>query len=87
MFCPKCGAKLVDGAEFCSKCGVQLNKPSAVTEPKPAEVYTEPTTNPVMLKPKTDNTKRITISVIAASVAVVVLLSIIGVVSSKIAGK
>lgn len=87
MFCPKCGASLVDGAEFCQKCGAQIKKPAEVSEPKPAEVYTEPTTNPVMLKPKTDNTKRITISVIAASVAVVVLLSIIGVVSSKIAGK
>lgn len=24
MFCPKCGAKALDGAEFCQKCGAKL---------------------------------------------------------------
>lgn len=24
MFCPKCGAKVLDGAEFCQKCGTKL---------------------------------------------------------------
>lgn len=26
MFCPKCGEKALDGAEFCQKCGTKLIK-------------------------------------------------------------
>ena len=36
MFCPKCGAKNVDGAKFCSSCGVPLtrgNVPANGTQP------------------------------------------------------
>lgn len=32
MFCPKCGASLVDGADFCQKCGAQVKKEE---EPQP----------------------------------------------------
>ena len=36
MFCPKCGTKALDGAEFCQKCGARLPADSA--EPKQAKV-------------------------------------------------
>lgn len=26
MFCPNCGNKLVEGAEFCSECGKRINQ-------------------------------------------------------------
>ena len=32
MFCPKCGAKVLDGAGFCQKCGAKLNAADAERE-------------------------------------------------------
>lgn len=45
MFCPKCGENLIDGAEFCKKCGAQIKKKE---EPAPQQVpvYSRPTAAP-----------------------------------------
>ncbi len=33
MFCPKCGAKAIDGAGFCQKCGAKLIVDAPATQP------------------------------------------------------
>lgn len=33
MFCPKCGAEMPDGAEFCIKCRTKLPTESTVQQP------------------------------------------------------
>ena len=58
MFCPKCGASLVDGARFCQKCGFDLSayqnenhkpepeKAAVSTQQNPAEKMTAPKSQP-----------------------------------------
>lgn len=48
MFCPKCGAKAVDGAVFCQKCGAKLiveatnaSTPEQKVPPKPSHATTK----------------------------------------------
>lgn len=55
MFCPKCGTKALDGAEFCQKCGAKLildtegnqhpiDTPAPVVEPQQTSVAERPIT-------------------------------------------
>ena len=45
MFCIKCGAKMLDGAKFCSKCGHSTN--AADPPPRPSSEQTSvPPTQP-----------------------------------------
>ena len=34
MFCPECGAKLIDGAKFCQKCSAKIETPVNDTKPQ-----------------------------------------------------
>ena len=66
MFCPKCGANLIDGAEFCQKCGAQLKKKEEPT-PEPEQVYVGPMAAAAPKRSKAP-------IIIAVCVAVVVLI-------------
>lgn len=47
MYCFKCGAKVPDGAKFCSSCGAQLiDDPSAKEPAIPEEIRSEPSVAP-----------------------------------------
>jgi len=47
MYCFKCGAKVPDGAKFCSSCGAQLiDDPSAKEPTIPEEIRSEPSVAP-----------------------------------------
>ena len=43
MFCPQCGSKQPDGAQFCSQCGAALVTSAAQVEPEAAETAAEKT--------------------------------------------
>ncbi len=93
MFCPKCGTKAIDGAEFCQKCGTKLItdepvKPSAempsVDSVQPTNPSQQPNPvqppdpSPVNQTPKKKKSKRPVI--IGAIIATVVLVAIVVVV-------
>ena len=43
MFCPKCGAELPEGAQFCNKCGQQLGNAPVTPAPRKKEPFKLPT--------------------------------------------
>ena len=71
MFCPKCGANLIDGAEFCQKCGAQIKKSTEAVQPQEEQAVN---TNPAATvePPKQKGNK--TGIIVAIIVAVVVLI-------------
>src|SRR4030043_388958 len=38
MFCPKCGAQIADGSNFCTSCGVAFVRTAAVPPPRPTGI-------------------------------------------------
>lgn len=73
MFCSKCGASLVDGAEFCQKCGAQIKKREEA-EPQP-QVYAQPES--VVEAPV--RSKAPIIIAVCAAVAVVIIVAAIAI--------
>ena len=76
MFCPKCGANLVDGARFCPKCGAQLinnEQPAVQQEP----IYSQPTVASAVEVPTKSSKKPIIIISVIFAVIILVLLSVI----------
>lgn len=72
MFCPKCGAKTLDGAGFCQKCGTKLIVDDAVQESTGmAGHQAQPD------KVQTSKKKRKKLPIILCALAVLVLLLII----------
>lgn len=51
MFCPKCGAKIMDGAVFCQSCGAKLDNVPPVS-PSPDGVPVSPTAHKSVSKKK-----------------------------------
>ncbi len=80
MFCHKCGASLVDGAEFCTKCGTRI-KNREETAPQSEPIYSQPAPEAYTAAP--DKKPIIIVSVIAAAAVLVLLLAIIGIASTK----
>ena len=74
MFCPKCGAKNVDGAKFCTACGNPLVSASAApVQQNPAPGASPATQGPAPKPAKTPGAKKKTPVIIGAAVAVVVI--------------
>ena len=61
MFCPKCGTKALDGAEFCQKCGAKLILDSDGVQPSAGipTYVAEPQQTSVAERPITENTQHI----------------------------
>lgn len=74
MFCPKCGAKALDGAEFCQKCGAKLITDRA--DQKQTELDTQHTKmgNALQDKPKKKKSKKLPIILAAVVLVFVVIL-------------
>ena len=43
MYCPKCGAKLKEGAKFCNKCGAKVGE----AQTKPEKIQPQDSQKPV----------------------------------------
>lgn len=75
MFCPKCGTTILDGAEFCQKCGAKLN----VVQQKQAETVSQQVQlgNAAVDVPKKKKSRKLPI-ILGASVIILALLVILG---------
>lgn len=81
MFCPKCGTKTLDGAEFCQKCGAKL----IVDVPTEQSAATSRANPPQQSKPSLENTSEkkksklpIILGAAAALILVLVIIAAIG---------
>lgn len=74
MFCPKCGAKALDGAEFCQKCGAKLiadRTDQKQTEPDARKTQMG---NPMPDKPKKKKSKKLPVILAVVVLVFVVIL-------------
>ena len=78
MFCPKCGANLIDGAEFCQKCGAQIKKKEEPA-PQQAPVYSQPTAAPAAVV--APNRSKTPIIIAVCAVVVVLIAAIVAVIA------
>ena len=74
MFCPKCGTRMPDDAEFCIKCGTKLPAGSAVQQPNVAQTDT----------PKKAKKKKSKLPVILG--AAILLIVVVIVIASSLEG-
>ena len=74
MFCPKCGANLVDGADFCQKCGAQVKKPAEAEPQQQPQAYAQQE-YVAAAAPKRSKAP-IIIAVCAAVVAVIIIAAV-----------
>lgn len=84
MFCPKCGTKALDGAEFCQKCGAKLIV-DAPTEQSAATSRTNPSKQPNPSLTNTPEKKKSKLPIIlGAAAALIIILVIIAAIGSKV---
>lgn len=74
MFCPKCGAKALDGAEFCQKCGAKLITDHMDQKPTEADTQQTKMGNALQDKPKKKKSKKLPIILAAVVLVFVVIL-------------
>lgn len=74
MFCPKCGAKALDGAEFCQKCGAKLITDRADQKQTEADTQQTKMGNALQDKPKKKKSKKLPIILAAVVLVFVVIL-------------
>lgn len=82
MFCPKCGTKAIEGAEFCQKCGAKLIVDNPVEQP-----VETPQSNPVQQSaPASINAtgkKKSKLPIISGVAALAIIFIILAVIGSK----
>lgn len=74
MFCPKCGAKALDGAEFCQKCGAKLTTDRVDQKQTEADTQQTKMGNALQDKPKKKKSKKLPIILAAVVLVFVVIL-------------
>lgn len=74
MFCPKCGAKALDGAEFCQKCGAKLSTDRVDQKQTEADTQQTKMGNALQDKPKKKKSKKLPIILAAVVLVFVVIL-------------
>ena len=74
MFCPKCGAKALDGAEFCQKCGAKLITYRADQKQTESDTQQTKMGNVLQDKPKKKKSKKLPIILAAVVLVFVVIL-------------
>ena len=72
MFCPKCGAELIDGAKFCQKCGARADVPAASAEILREDAASQPTAAPVDRSKKQKKSRKAPVMILLAVVLVVI---------------
>lgn len=58
MFCPKCGAKMIESAEFCQKCGAKVVHTDDSQQPRNTTPIVEPQKAVAKAPPIIENTQR-----------------------------
>ena len=58
MFCPKCGAKMIESAEFCQKCGAKVVHTDDSQQPRNTTPIVEPQKAVAEAPPIIENTQR-----------------------------
>lgn len=74
MFCPKCGAKALDSAEFCQKCGAKLITDRADQKQTESDTQQTKIGNALQDKPKKKKSKKLLIILAAVVLVFVVIL-------------
>ena len=74
MFCPKCGAKALDSAEFCQKCGAKLSTDRVDQKQTEADTQQTKMGNALQDKPKKKKSKKLPIILAAVVLVFVVIL-------------
>ena len=78
-FCTHCGAELIEGTEFCSKCGKSINNKSSLTPSTKIQPKVSPSQSPYQqqyMQPPKSN-KKLVISLIAIIAIVLVVIVLI----------
>ncbi len=75
MFCPKCGTKALDGAEFCQKCGAKLHTADASPRSAAQSSASTPGAQTTVKKKKS---KRLLFAVLGIAAVLAVILIVVG---------